>query len=256
MKSLRAARLTWFAPFLTAALICAASSKNPVAHVDVKTVQSYQGPSLPKPDRVVVYDFVVDHDRVQTDKMPGIRQRIKNSGSSGDAATVAGEQVQQQITQDMVKQLQKSLKASGIVVEKGTPEMRIADNTLVVRGTITQLDQGHRLRRGTIGLGAGASDVKTDCEISMHAAAKTVLVSELTTEAKSGKKPGAAVTMGAGTAPEVAAGATGVTAHRSTAQGDAARTGSALAKHLAEWMKTQGWIAKPEPAAAATEAKH
>jgi hypothetical protein len=48
--------------------------------------------------------------------------------------------------------------------------------------------------------------------------------------------------MGAGAAPAVAAGVTGATAHKSTAQGDSARTGSALAKHIAGLMKAQGWI--------------
>ena len=214
-----------------------------MAHVDIKTVKSYQGQNpLPKPDRVVVYDFTVARSAIKTDKMPGVRQRIKNAGSSEDSATLAGEQVQEQITADLVKSLQKRLKASGIPVEKGTPDMEITGNTLVVHGTVTKLDQGHRLRRGTVGLGAGASDVKTNCQISMQATGNTVLVSELTTEAKSGKKPGAAVTMGAGAAPVVAVGATGATAHKSTAQGDASRTGSALAKHIADLMKTQEWI--------------
>jgi hypothetical protein len=72
--------------------------------------------------------------------------------------------------------------------------------------------------------------------------ANSFLFSELSTVAKSGKKPGAAVTMGAGAAPEVAGGVAGATAHQSTAQGDSARTGSALAKHIAGLMKAQGWI--------------
>ena len=243
MKTLRMSRwLMWFAPVLLMSLPCMAS-KNPIAHVDIKVTRSYQGKQpLPKPDRVVVYDFAVAPGAVKTDRHPGIRQRIKAAHSSEDAATFAAEQVENQITKDLVKGLQKRLKAAGIPVEKGTPEMEISGNTLVVHGTVTKLHQGHRLRRGTVGLGAGASAVKTECRISMHTAANTIQISELMTEAKSGKKPGMAVTMGAGAAPAVAAGATGATAHKSTAQGDAARTGSALAKHIAKWMTTEGWV--------------
>lgn len=233
--------LRWSVPIALAALVSvAAASKNPIAHVDIKTVQTYQGTqAVPKPDRVVVYDFAIDPSVVKTDRMPGIRQRMK-----GNSKEDVAKQVQSQITSDMVKSLQKRLKDSGIPVEKGTPDMQVSGNALTIRGTITKLDAGHRMRRGTVGLGAGASDVETNTHISVEAGSNNVLLAELITVAKSGKKPGAAVTMGAGAAPAVAAGATGATAHKSTAQGDSARTGSTLAKYVANQMKARGWIAE------------
>jgi hypothetical protein len=234
-------------PVFLMSLACMAS-KNPVAHVDIEVTNSYEGQqALPKPDRVVVYDFAVSKSVVQTDKTPGIRQRMKVAHSSEDAATYAGEQVEHQITKDMMKGLEKRLKTAGITVEKGTPETKLTGNTLVIHGTITKLNQGHRLRRGTVGLGAGASNVETECQISMQTDGQAVLLSALTTKAKSGKKPGMAVTMGAGAAPAVAGGVTGATAHKSTPEGDASRTGSALAKHIANLMKTKGWIPAEAP---------
>ena len=248
MKVLRKFRPhVWIAPVFLMSVACMAS-KNPVAHVDIKVTKSYEGiQPLPRPDRVVVYDFTVSTSVVQTDKMPGIRQRMKVAHSSEDAATYAGEQVQDQIARDMIKGLEKRLKAAGIPVEKGTPEMKLTGNSLVVHGTITKLNQGHRLRRGSAGLGAGASDVETDCQISMQTDGNDVLLSALETKAKSGKKPGMAVTMGAGAAPAVAGGVTGATAHKSTPQGDASRTGAALAKHIAGMMKAKGWIPPDAP---------
>lgn len=245
--------LAWVAPVFLIAPTCVAS-KNPVAHVDIKVTKNYEGHQvLPRPDRVVVYDFMVEHDAIKTDRMPGLRQRIKNAKSSEDAATVAGEQARDQIAKDLIKGLEKRLKASGIPVEKASPEMQLTGNTLVIHGAVTKIDQGHRMRRGTVGLGAGASDVETECQVSMDTAGNMVLVSQVRTRAKSGKKPGAAVTMGAGAAPGIAAGVSGATAHKSTAQGDAARTGSALAKHIAKLMNTEGWI-QPEPEEAAGSA--
>lgn len=231
--------LSWLVSIALAALVSvAAASKNPVAHVDIKTVQTYQSAqALPKPDRVVVYDFAIDPAVVKTDRMPGIRQRMK-----GNSKEDVAKQVQSQITSDMVKSLQKRLKASGIPVEKGTPDMQVPGNALTIRGTITKLDAGHRMRRGTVGLGAGASAVETDTHISVETGGNNVMLAELTTVAKSGKRPGAAVTMGAGAAPAVAVGASGATAHKNTAQGDSARTGSALAKYIANQMATRGWI--------------
>jgi hypothetical protein len=238
MKTLRISRpVLWGTLVVSIGWASVAFAKNPVAHVDIKTIHSYDGQTaLPKPERIIVYDFTVSSAVVKTDRTPGIRQRLK-----GNSKNAVSQQVQGEITKNLIKGLQKQLKAVGISVEKGTPDMEVAGNTLTIKGVITKLDQGHRLRRGTIGLGAGASDVETNCQISMQTGADNKLISEVTTVAKSGKKPGAVVPMAAGASAAVAAGTSGATSNRSTAQADAARTGSALAKHIANLMKTQGW---------------
>lgn len=240
MNAMRTSRLLkWGAPIaVAAAVVSVAAAKNPLAHVDIKTVKSYDGQNpLPKPDRVIVYDFTVSPEVVKTDPLPGVRQRMQ-----GNSKEELGAQVEDEITKDLLSGLQKQLKSSGIPVEKGTQGMQAPGNALTIRGTVTKLDEGHRRRRGTVGLGAGASDVETDCQISVDTGGNSVLFSEVTTVAKSGKKPGAAVTMGAGATPEIAAGVAGGTAHKGTAQGDSARTGSALAKHIAGLMKAQRWL--------------
>ncbi len=240
--------LRWSLPALSFACLPFAVAQNPMAHVDIKVVKSYQNAApLPKPERVLVYDFTVAPGAVKTDPHPGVRQRIHNAGSSDDAATQASKQVQDQITSDLVKGLQKRLKSTGIVVEKATADTQVSPNTLTVRGEISKLDEGKHIKREVVGFGRGASDVKTDCTISLQTPSDTVLVSELTTNAQSSKKPGAAATMGAGAAPEVSAAATGATAHKSTAQGDSSRTGSALAKRVADIMKAQGWVQAMAP---------
>lgn len=240
MSRMRISIVFGVSAMLAVSALLASASKNPLAHVDITTVKSYEGASpLSKPERVIVYDFTVSPEIIKTDHMPGVRQRMK-----GNSKQDVAKQVSDQITKDLVSGLEKQLKNSGIPVEKGTPGMDVPGNALTIRGTVTKLDQGHRMRRGTVGLGVGASDVETDCQIAVEGNGKSETLSELKTVAKSGKKPGAAVTMGAGAAPAVAAGATGATAHRGTAQGDSARTGSALAKRTLQLMKQQGWIAE------------
>lgn len=242
-RTLRLRSLWWNIPALSLACVPMMVAQNPMAHVDITVVKSYEGGApLPKPARILVYDFTVPPAAVTTDPRPGVRQRIQSSGSPDDAATQAAKQVQDQISSDLVTGLQKQLATSGIVVERATPEMEVPANALAIRGTISKLDQGQHIKREMVGFGRGASDVQTDCQILLQTAKEPVLLSELTTDAQSGKKPGAAVTMGAGAAPDVAAASTGATAHTSTAQGDSSRTGSALAKRVAEIMKTQGWI--------------
>ena len=251
MKVLRLLSPPCLAAALCAAAVLQLPAENPMAHVDIKTVQSYTGTApLPKPDRIVIYDFTVAPDIVKTDPRPGLRGRVSSMGSSESAAEKAARKVQSDISSNLLKSLEKSAKSSGIPVEMGTAGTPPEGNALVIEGSITSLNEGKHLQRETVGLGAGASDVATDCNISMHTPTGKVLVSELTTNAASGKKPGAAVTMGAGAAPDVAAATSGATSHKSTAAGDAARTGSALAKNIAKMMKAQGWITADQTATA------
>src|ERR1700759_950429 len=216
-RILRLESLWWNIPVLALACVPMMVAQNPVAHVDIKVVKSYEsGAPLPKPARVLVYDFTVAPESVTTDPRPGVRQRLHGSGNTEDAATQAAKQVQAQISSDLITGLQKQLKDSGIVVEKATPEMEVPANALAVRGTISKLDEGQHIKREMVGFGRGASDVQTDCQIVLQTPKETVLVSELTTDAQSGKKPGAAVPMGAAAAPDVAAATAGATAHKST----------------------------------------
>jgi hypothetical protein len=76
------------------------------------------------------------------------------------------------------------------------------------------------------------------------------LIAEAETEAQSGKKPGAAVTIGAGavagtaaTAAVVAAGTTGVSElFLTSAEADAKRTADELAEHIVRAYQERGWL--------------
>ena len=101
--------------------------------------------------------------------------------------------------------------------------------------------------RPLFGFGAGASEVRTRVQVWMDGQ----LVAEAETEAKSGKKPGAAVTLGAGaamgtaaTAAAVAAGTTGVSEMLLTSvEADAKRTARELADRIIRAYRERGWLA-------------
>ena len=99
-----------------------------------------------------------------------------------------------------------------------------------------------------IGLGAGRPDVKAEVQLYQNG----LVVEQLVTDAKSGRKPGAAETMGDGAAADslaVSAAATGgLTAADealgSNVEADAARTAKKLAGQLEEFFVREGWISE------------
>lgn len=57
------------------------------AKVKVTTLQSYRGTSpLPKPDKILVYDFPVEQDDVQVDKLQKLRPRHLIAGDENPDA--------------------------------------------------------------------------------------------------------------------------------------------------------------------------
>jgi hypothetical protein len=68
------------------------------------------------------------------------------------------------------------------------------------------------------------------------------VVTEFRATSKSSRKPGAAETMGVGSAPEVSAAVTGATELKQGAEGDTDRMAKAIAKQIIKTITAQGWI--------------
>ena len=95
-----------------------------------------------------------------------------------------------------------------------------------------------------IGLGAGSSEVEAHVECYLKQPAANTMITKFKATSQSSRKPGAAETMGAGAAPEVAANAGSVTEMKQGADGDADRMAKAIAKEITKSLKNQGWIAE------------
>ena len=93
-----------------------------------------------------------------------------------------------------------------------------------------------------VGLGAGASKVRTNVQCFLTGSEHNVMVSDFTATSQSSVKPGAAETMGAGAAPEISAAASGATELKQGAEGDANRMAKAIAKQITKTINGQGWM--------------
>src|SRR5271166_802153 len=208
-------RLKWY---LLAALVstgCAAAQVTPeVTNAPIST-----GP----PTQIVVYDFAVNASDVSLNS--SIIQRayrdVSNSSTGQDQLQIAN-QTAHALASDLVQQLTaKGL--NGVNLSRGTQAP--PGNILMIDGQFVDIDEGNRLRRTVIGLGAGASKLDTSVQVFQSAHGTSEPILEFTTHADSGKMPGAAI-MGApgmavgGTAAIASAAANvaagGVKAYRST----------------------------------------
>ena len=207
--------------------------------IDIKPVRSYSGgQTLGKPAAIVVYSFAASQNDVQLNQGVANRVRMRVSGPQDDEKTKLARKIVDGFSQSLIKDLQKT----GLPVSQGVTGEPAPENSLAVQGTFLTIDEGNRARRMAIGLGAGASAVEARVECSIKQAAESVLVTEFTATSQSSRKPGAAETMGAGAAPEVAAAASGATEMKQGAEGDANRMAKAIAKEITKTLKTQGWI--------------
>lgn len=199
--------------------------------------------NLPRPSRILVYDFAVSEKEVR--EYQGI---MRQQPTIKDAAT-RERLVAQEVKDALAEELVDHLKPLGFVVERVSRGAAATGNDLVIDGQFMTVDEGNPLRRLVIGFGNGASAVQTRVQVYQAPDARKLM--DFTTDADSGKLPGAAPTVGAGavaaggvTAGMVVANAavSGVKVYKSDVARMAAASGDQVARYLSEFFAKQGWI--------------
>jgi Domain of unknown function (DUF4410) len=238
--------------FVRASMLVAAaavlSTMTACTPAKVEPLQSYQGSPLPRPEIVVVKDFIAGPDQVKLDSGLGARLRNAVSGDSASARQIEDDRkVQAAISKTLVGEVQKlGLPA----MQSNDAVAQIGGNTLVVGGQILSIDEGNRTRRNIIGLGAGRSEVKARTEVYYHpSGAGARLIDSFQVDVESSRKPGAAETMGVGAATgrvaesaAVGVGTSVAPALSADVTADGERMAKAIAKQLAALFVRQGWI--------------
>jgi hypothetical protein len=202
---------------------------------------------LPKPDRVLVYNFAVSPEEVKLTR--GIAADIERA-SSGKSRTEDEKAVGQKTADALAQQLVKQLATLGIPVDRASGPPQVTGNVLTIEGQFMSIDQGNQTERVVIGLGMGRTDVKTMVQVYDARGGGRILAAQFETDAKSGYKPGAAETMGAGaaaghlvTSAAVTVGGTAVSETiGATVEADAERTAKNIVTKLKAYYVMQGWI--------------
>jgi len=206
----------------------------------------YQG-FLPRPSRVLVYNFAVSPDEVEMDS--GISadiQELVNKRPLTDQERTIGRQLSAALATHLVKEIG----VLGIPAIHASTNVPVAGRALAIKGQFISVDEGNQAERVVIGCGLGRTDVRTLVEAYEFNEGKKVLLQKFGVNARSGDKPGMAETMGVGamaghvaTSAVVSAGlAVGSEEFSANVDADADRTAKAIARQLKDVYIGQGWL--------------
>jgi len=205
--------------------------------------QLVTGP-LPRPDRILVYDFIADPADMPTDSaLAG--QFIPDAPQTAEQIQ-AGRQVGAQIADELVAQI-RAMGLPAVHGLSGTPP-RVGD--IAIRGYLVSVDEGSAAKRMLIGFGSGGSELRTVVEGYQMTARGLRKLGSGTVDSGGSKGPGAA-------APAAVAIATGnpiglIVTGGMKVYGEASGSSQlegrakATAKEIADVLKTrfeqEGWI--------------
>jgi hypothetical protein len=202
---------------------------------------------LPRPDRVLVYDFAVTPEQVALDRgiFPRVMRTVRSAPQTDEEIKV-GEVVARALSDNLVSEL----RARGIDAHLASKSAPAGETTASIRGRFVHIDEGDQTMRTVIGFGFGGSQVRTHVQIYQGPESDARLVAEGDTVTQSGLKPGMGPMVGvgaiagrAGTAAAVS-GATTVVSETffQTVEADAKRTAKEIADHITGYYKERGWI--------------
>lgn len=203
---------------------------------------------LAKPSVVYVYDFAVEQSEMKAD--PGgplqrLRDRLGGGSdqSAQDQQMIAlGHQIADQVAADLVKRIT----AMGLTAQRMSREQMPPEDAIAVAGQFVDLDQGNRMKRMAVGFHQGQSSVSAAVQLYQVTGARSAAqLLDFTATGVSPPLPGAAVTMGAGAAVQVAAATAGAKEFRDTLSADADRMSASAARSLQTFFAKQGWTQPP-----------
>jgi len=204
---------------------------------------------LPRPELILVHDYQVSRDAVQLDSAIGSRveRSVKGTPEAEDQL-----KVEQEVSRALTTTLVDEIRKLGIPAEPAAMSSPVAGPTLSIEGQIVSINEGNKAKRLVIGLGSGASEVRTLTQVyEVTSGDEHRLVEDFYTTAKSSRKPGFGPMAGMGAVAGLAASRAAVaggaaTALSQTVEADIQHGAKQIAKDLAKLFVQQGWIAQEQ----------
>jgi hypothetical protein len=215
--------------------------------VKPKYEQQTAGPVI-RPGRVLVYDFSITAADVSENQ--GFFAQVRNSlGDTTENERVLA--IGQEVRTKMAEELVAGIRDLGLPAQRAPRGTPIPPDAIAVAGLFLNVDEGNRLQRTVLGLGAGQSTVDTKVEVYAPTKNGPTKLLEFTTHADSGSTPGALITGGAGAAASggmtagvaaANAGVSGVKGYRSQVEQMTSRSADQAVSYLSQYFARQGWI--------------
>jgi Domain of unknown function (DUF4410) len=216
------------------------------ATTDVTERDTYRGPKLARPDRILVYDFAAAPGDLPTwSQVRGLHHASSTPRTAEEIA--AGRELGAGAATHLVARIR----------EMGLPAVRAAaapaprNGDIALVGHFESIDEGSALKRVVIGFGSGTAELTTQMEgyLKTEHGMRRLGAGELESGG-GGKYPGLVVPIivTVATANPIglivggAVKAQGELSGRTTIEGTAKRTADAIAAELREAFQKQGWI--------------
>jgi len=213
-----------------------------------KVTQQTGGTSerLPKPGQIWVYDFVASAADVPADSLLADEFNVEASDQTSEQAAL-GRELGASIASELVTEIREMEMPA---TRAGAGTMPTVDD-LVIRGYLVSIDPGSAAKRVAVGLGSGASDLRTVVEGFQVTPTGTLRkLGSGTVDSSGGKAPGGLLGVAAFAATANPAGlivssglkAYGEASGSAKVEGRAKATAQEIAAVLKQRFEAQGWI--------------
>jgi len=162
--------------------------------------RNYASPATNRPTAIYVADFELPAGAIQSQDglLSGRRGRVGQAadrlyGKSSDPDTRA-----QQLVALMSKSLLKNLSKAGFQAVRQPPDAPLPAQGWLLRGSFSLVQEGNRLQRSVIGMGAGQTDIKVLTCVNDLSQGPPKPLWEIATDANSGDKVGGGATLAFG----------------------------------------------------------
>jgi hypothetical protein len=225
---------------LLAAIVVAACASTSVTQRESRIGDQ----KLPRPDRILVYDFGASPADVPADS--ALAGRYDPSQQPTADQIEAGRALGAAVARDLAEKIRAMGLPAQRVTRGTTPQL----DDIVIRGYFASIDEGSAAKRMTIGFGSGSSKLTTVVEGYQMTRQGLRKLGSGTVEATGSKGPGAAVpaAVAVATANPIGLIVTsavkvgGEVTGRSTLEGRGEQTAEEIAEQLRPRFEQQGWI--------------
>lgn len=230
----------------TAACLAALVMVSGCASTKIADRDTYQGPKIGRPDRILVYDFAASPA-----DLPAWSDAARQHANTAVAGTPEELETGRKLGREISSQLITSIRQMGLnAVSAVDQNPRKGDAMLI--GYFESVDTGSAAKRILIGFGSGSAELKTRVEGYAVTDEGIRRLGGGTVDSAGSKGPGAVVPIAVtiatanpiGLVVSGAVKATGELSGRTTIEGSAKRSAEAITEELRTAFERHGWIRK------------
>jgi hypothetical protein len=217
------------------------------AKTTVRETSEVAASNLPRPDRVLIYNFAVSPQDIHENAaiFAKLERNLENKDQTAEEM-----QLGREVADALATELTQKIADMGLNPLRADQNMPVTQGSILVTGHFVKIDEGNRLRRNVIGLGMGQSSTDSDVRVLAPSPSGLQELIAFEAHADSGEMPGAAVmgpagaAAGAGTAAVIATNAavTGFKSYKSASAQQAKKMADKIGAELAKYFAQQGWI--------------